>query len=552
MGGKALPVFKLDRVSVEGRTETRPQCCPQLVQDPRNWESKSKRQNIVQMSDDALLNALVGSKHITALIVDGIQCECLLDTGSQVTTVSESFHKLHLPSRPILSLRNLLDVEGAGGQAVPYLGYVELSLCFPEEVTGKPEEVCTLALVVPDCKVNVDIPVLVGTNVLHIMYEAHLNQSRISPKDEHVQCTRLIKAMYRRDKVEQDCGKVGKVKLLCKQSVTVQAGQKVILKGYTRNLDIPPGTTLVVEPLYQSLPGGLIFCSYLTANPAQTSFKVPILMKNESNRDIKVTGNHDVAELYIPLSVSCLTSSVRNWSYTNQPHKSTLNTSTCNNLDALAFGTTLQFDFSDSPLSEEWKNRITQKLNSMSDVFATHDLDYGHTTAIKHHIRLSDPTPFKQRPRPIHPSDFEAVGSHLKELCDAHIIRESESPFASPVVVVKKKNGAVRLRVDYRKLNNQTIKDAYALPNIEEAFAALTGSRWFSVMDLKSGFYQVEVEEEDKHKTAFVTPVGFWEFNRMPQGVMNAPSTFQRVMEKCMGNLNLKEVLVFLDDLIVF
>lgn len=71
-------------------------------------------------------------------------------------------------------------------------------------------------------------------------------------------------------------------------------------------------------------------------------------------------------------------------------------------------------------------------------------------------------------------------------------------------------------------------------------------------MDLKSGYYQVEVEEKDKHKTEFVTPIGFWEFNRMPQGITNAPSTFQRVMEKCVGSMNLKEVLVFLDDLIVF
>lgn len=101
-------------------------------------------------------------------------------------------------------------------------------------------------------------------------------------------------------------------------------------------------------------------------------------------------------------------------------------------------------------------------------------------------------------------------------------------------------------------MNNQTIKDAYALPNIEETFAALTGSKWFSVMDLKSGYYQVEMDKEDKHKTAFVTPMGFWKFNRMPQGVTNAPSTFQRVMEKCMGSLVHKEVLVFLDNLIVF
>lgn len=188
----------------------------------------------------------------------------------------------------------------------------------------------------------------------------------------------------------------------------------------------------------------------------------------------------------------------------------------------------------------------------MSDAFALSDLDFGHTTEIKHRIRLSDQTPFKQRPRPIHPSDYEAIGHHLKELQDANIIRDSESPFASSIVVVKKENGDIRLCVDYRKLNSQPIKDAYALPNIVEAFSVLTGSKWFSIMNLKSGYYQVEMEEEDKCKTAFVTPVGFWVFNRMPQGVTNAPTTFQRVMEKCIGGMNLREVLVFLDDVIVF
>ncbi|TWW53086.1 Retrovirus-related Pol polyprotein from transposon 17.6 [Takifugu flavidus] len=130
----------------------------------------------------------------------------------------------------------------------------------------------------------------------------------------------------------------------------------------------------------------------------------------------------------------------------------------------------------------------------------------------------------------------------------------SALPYGYRVVlmVVRKKNGDIRLCVDYRKLNLNTIKDAYALPNLEEAFSALTGSKWFSVLDLKSGYYQIEVDETDKHKTAFICPMGFFEFNRMPQGITNAPSTFQRLMEKCMCDINLREVLVFLDDLIVF
>lgn len=112
--------------------------------------------------------------------------------------------------------------------------------------------------------------------------------------------------------------------------------------------------------------------------------------------------------------------------------------------------------------------------------------------------------------RPIHPNDYEAVRKHLKTLLDAGVIQESESPYSSPLVVVRKKNGEVRLCIDYHAL---TIRDAYALPNLEEAFSALAGSKWFSVMDLKSGYYQIEMEERDKPKTAFVCPLGFYEFN---------------------------------------
>lgn len=126
--------------------------------------------------------------------------------------------------------------------------------------------------------------------------------------------------------------------------------------------------------------------------------------------------------------------------------------------------------------------------------------------------------PLSIDPRPIRPQDLDAVRRHLQELSEAGIIRESESPFSSPIVVVRKKNGDIRLCIDYRKLNLQTIKDAYALPNLEETFSALTGSKWFSVLDLKSGYYQIEVEEADKPKTAFVCPLGSGSLIGCPRG----------------------------------
>ena len=181
----------------------------------------------------------------------------------------------------------------------------------------------------------------------------------------------------------------------------------------------------------------------------------------------------------------------------------------------------------------------------MPEVFSQHGIDFGHTNKVKHHIKLSDNTPFKHRPRPIHPRDVDAVKKLLQELLDSGVI-------SSPIVVVRKKNGSVRLCIDFRKLNSQTIRDAYALPNLEEVFSLLTGSKWFSVLDLKSGYYQVDMEEADKEKTAFVCPLAFWEFNRMPQGVTNVPSTFQRLMERSVGDLNRKEAMVFIDYLIIF
>ena len=131
------------------------------------------------------------------------------------------------------------------------------------------------------------------------------------------------------------------------------------------------------------------------------------------------------------------------------------------------------------------------------------------------------------------------------------IIRESSSPWASPVVLVRKKNGDLRMCVDYRlinRVNKKTIKDAYALPRIEELMDNFQGCKFFSCLDMRSGYYQVEISEEHKDRTAFtVGPLGFFEFIRMPFGLSNSPATFQRLMEYAMEELYMAECFVFID-----
>ena len=104
-----------------------------------------------------------------------------------------------------------------------------------------------------------------------------------------------------------------------------------------------------------------------------------------------------------------------------------------------------------------------------------------------------------------------------------------------------------------RKLNNRTVKDAYALPRIEDSLDSLNGAMWFTSLDLKSGYWQVEMDEESRPYTAFtVGPLGFYECCRMPFGLCNAPATFQRLMESCLGDLHLQQCIIYLDDIIIF
>lgn len=481
-----------------------------------------------------LPKGLIGAKTTAQVQIEGNCVSCLMDTGSQVTTVPQSFYNQNLSQHEIRPLFELLEVEGANGQSVPYLGYIEINVVFPKEFLGAEVEVPTLALVVPDVRTVPQPLVLIGTNTLDLLYELHRDTCPEEYEPSQYGYKAVLKILGLRHRQCKD-NRLGLVTSLGKDPQLVPAGQTVVLEGF---IDVNSHTTeksvLLEHPSLSALPGGVLVKPCLIDLPQKAPYKVPVVMTNELDHDVVIPQKCVIGEI-----------SAFHRVLSHEHCVVTPDSSTKQKLG-------LNFNFEDSPISAEWRERVTQKLANMPEVFAQNDIDFGRTNQVKHQIKLSDETPFKHRARPIHPNDLEAVRKHLLELQQAGVIRESTSPFSSPIVVVRKKNGDVRLCVDYRKLNLQTVKDAYALPNLEETFSTLTGSQWFSVLDLKSGYYQIEVEEADKPKTAFVCPIGFWEFNRMPQGITNAPSTFQRLMEKCMGDMNLKEVLVFLDDIIVF
>jgi hypothetical protein len=132
------------------------------------------------------------------------------------------------------------------------------------------------------------------------------------------------------------------------------------------------------------------------------------------------------------------------------------------------------------------------------------------------------------------------------------IIRYSMSPWAAPIVLVSKKTGDVRLCVDFRKLNAITKKDSFPLPRIDDVLDLLVGQRYFSTLDLASGYWQIELEEESKEKTAFIVDDNLYEWNRLAFGLTNAPGTFQRLMNSVLRRVIGKICLVYLDDIIIF
>ena len=179
----------------------------------------------------------------------------------------------------------------------------------------------------------------------------------------------------------------------------------------------------------------------------------------------------------------------------------------------------------------------------------------GHTNATKHKIVLKDPDtpPFKEHFCRILPPQLDEVREHLKLMLDAGVIRHSNSPWCNAVVLVRKKDGSLHFCIDFRKLNSLTVKDSHPLPRICETLESLAGAAHYSTFDMNSGFWQVPMDEEFKQYTAFTLgSMDLYECESVPFGLCNAPPTFQRLMQNCLGELNLTYCLIYLDDVIVF
>ena len=187
-----------------------------------------------------------------------------------------------------------------------------------------------------------------------------------------------------------------------------------------------------------------------------------------------------------------------------------------------------------------------------ASAFVVEDIEpTSSTDVMPFSIVTNETRPVKPRPYRVPVCHQDEVSQQLARMEEQGVISLSKSPWASPMVVVKKKDGSLRLCVDYRKLNSLTLGDSFPLPAIEELLIKVSKSKYFSTLDLKAGYHQVHLDSETKHKMAFCVGDRLYEYNRLPFGLKNAPSRFSRLMVAILSNLINSCVLVYLDDLII-
>ena len=430
-----------------------------------------------------------------------------------------------------------MELQASNGLAIPYLGYLELDVL----ICGKRVPRCGVLVVKDPVGRQPDAPGILGMNILRRCYQelfgAHGGSLFGLPAVAHspgpvVQALQWCHQRTREDQAPA----TGLVRVRGPERVQVAAGMMHLVPGtcFGGFTEQP----LLFEPVELGLPGGLLASPCLVQTGCGTIY-IPVV--NVGTSDVflyprtRLGTLTQVGVVSLPQGIT----EVRPVALIASQQAVVPGSEGIGGVDL-------------SSLGESEQAQVREMLQRFSSVFSTHDGDLGCTSLVCHDIPLLDEVPVRQRHRRIPPSEYEAVKAHIDQLLRDQVIQESSSPYASPIVLVRKKDGSLRMCVDYRLLNAKTRKDAFPLPRIEESLDALAGAQWFSTLDLASGYNQVAMAERDKQKTAFCTPFGLFEWNRMPFGLCNAPSTFQRLMQRMFGDQQCQSLLIYLDDIVVF
>ena len=441
----------------------------------------------VSLNDDLSFTALLS----------GIQCKCLLDTGSSISVL----HKAVFDTLPHAKLcPTATQAKTASQSPLPLLGRTVVSVQLGRVCRAVPLYVSE----------STEVPCILGVDFLRHFQPCVIDLRR---KCLEVSVSESVKT------VSAEITSVGNV--VVGKNVTVPPGCEMIIPGFVHNCDFEGQA--IVEPICER-PGLEVVRSVV----AVAGSSVPVIVRNVSSNFLTVPKHDVLANLDVEFSEE-------------QQCGDTVESREPVDFDKLV-------DLQHSNLTASQRRAFFQVLQKYEPMFDGH---IGLTDVVMHSIDTGDHPPIRQNHRRIPPNLHETVKAQLDELVRQGILEKSDSGWSSPICLVRKKSGEVRICADLRKLNAVTRLPAYPVPRIDDTLEALAGSSLFCVLDMNSAYHQIPIKPEDRDKATITTPFSNYRYTRVCFGLSSAPFTCAKMLDAVLGDLRPQTCVNYFDDIIV-
>ena len=453
----------------------------------------------------------------------GHHVKLLIDTGASISCVSVEFiARLKLLSKITFSNQDAHQFKSVNGETLNSLGQVEL----PVKIQGL--ILYHTFMVFP----NLFTPVILGLDFLSA------NNAQINLKDKSLTLKDGMACIAMVNKIEKNA--IARTK----SKVVIPAKSQCIVPLHIKKCEA--GTTFMLQPVERLIHKYNIVGSKCVINPKK-DIVVPYLLVNPTKEAVTMPANTVVASLnpvsqLIPYDCPAAAAAAK------KPSKSSRSRS------PVRVAQSLGIDFSASDLTNQQKQQLLHLIGTNRNAFAVDSSELGSCDLHLHRIETGDAKPISQRFYRQTPKIREETRRQIKQMLRDDIIEPSTSPWHAPVILVKKPNGTYRFATDFRKLNEVTETMVFPLPRIDDLMDSIGESKAtvFSSLDLRSGFHQLKLDPETAHKTGFITPEAIYQYKRLPFGMKNSTASFQMVMSQVFRSMTYKNVLVYVDDLLVY
>ena len=489
---------------------------------------------------------MVGSTPKVQVYIGGVKVNCLIDSGSEISSITEQCYEDCFKDKTDLqNSSQLIKVYAANGKPLPCVGYFVTEVVFNEQVI---KDVAVLVVKSPDDnlprKRKLQIPGVLGCNVFKHLYDkestvfascSELNTAVRQYGNRVVFCEKMSANVQTNNTSE-----LGFVRLSCKNTspMCLYPNSCEVVEGRIAN--IPDGVSVVVEPQYCSSIQegvGILPCVVKVKNG-----KVQIPIVNQTSKIVRIQSPVHVAKAFgcsvVPPEI-LFTEESDGFAVSVNEHSSV-------NVDNSWID---KVHINEEELSDSQVQEVKDLLARYPDAFSKTIEEIGYSNVVEHKIETVDNVPIQLSDRVVPPKLMPEVKKQLQDWLDKGIIRESESNYASQMVIIRKKTGEIRICLDFRELNKKCFKDCFPAGDVNRCIQSLKGSKYFSSLDLNQAYLQLPIREQDKHKTAFHALGELYEFNRLTFGLMGAPMTFCRAMKKVFGDLWF--IVLFLDDMLL-